>query len=197
MFADIVASPGFPPLDASFERLNAFFSDDRADALALSVCHSLSALALLAFVPYLRGVLGRAERGEERLATLALGGGLLTAGFLLLSALLFWTLTRAEVSGDRGAAHAVLVLSYLAGGQAVALSFTAFGGAASLLIVRTRVLPAWLGWLGLVSAGLGLASVASLVWDPAFTLLLLAALLSFSWLFATSIALVGEARERP
>lgn len=127
IFANI--SPGFPAPDASLERINAYFSDHRAAALGLSVSHSLSALALLAFAAYLHGVLRRAERAEERLATLALGGGLLGAAFLLLSALLYWTLTRAEVAGDSGAAHAVLVLSYLAGGQAPALAFAALVGA--------------------------------------------------------------------
>lgn len=150
----------------------------------------------MAFVPYLRGVLARAERGQERLATLALGGGLLAAGFLLLSALLYWTLTRAEAASDSGAAHAVLVLSYLAGGQALALSFAALVGGASLLIVRTRVLPRWIGWLGLLAAVLALASVVSLIWDLALYLLLEpAGVLSFLWLFASSVVLVRVARE--
>src|SRR6266498_1171279 len=64
MFANI--PPGFPAPDASLERINAYFSDHRAAALGLSVCHSLSALALLAFAAYLFGVLGRAERNEQR-----------------------------------------------------------------------------------------------------------------------------------
>jgi hypothetical protein len=187
--------PGFPAPDASLERINAYFSDHRAAALGLSVCHSLSALALLAFAPYLRGILGRAERGQERLATLALSGGLFGAGFLLLSALLYWTLTRAEVAGDNGAAHAVLVLSYLAGGQAPALAFAALVGPASLLTLRTGVLPRWIGRLGLVAAALALASVVSLLWDLAFYLLLEpAGALSFLWLFAISVALVRETR---
>jgi hypothetical protein len=46
-------------------------------AIGLSVCHSLSALALLGFAAYLGGFLGRAERSDDRLATLAIGGGLL------------------------------------------------------------------------------------------------------------------------
>ncbi len=193
VFANIV-TPVFPAPDASLERINAYFSDHRAAALGLSVCHSLSALALLAFAAYLFGVLGRAERNEQRLATLALGGGLLGAAFLLLSALLYWTLTRAEVAADSGAAHAVLVLSYLAGGQAPALSFAALVGPASLLIVSTGVLPRWIGRLGLLAAALDLASIVSLVWHPALYLLLEpAGGLSFLWLFATSIALVRNA----
>jgi hypothetical protein len=194
LFAN-VPRPSFPAPDASLARINAYFSDHRAAALGLSVSHSLSALALLAFVAYLRGVLGRIERGEQRLATLAANGGLLAAGFLLLSALLYWTLTRAEVAGESGAAHAVLYLSYLAGGQAPALAFAALIGAASLLTLRARVLPTWIGRLGLLAAALGFASVVSLLWDPTFYLLLEpAGALSFLWLFAASIAFARDAR---
>jgi ABC-type Fe3+ transport system permease subunit len=55
VFADFVASPGFPAYDASLERINAFFNDNRAEAIGISVCHSLSAAALLVFVAYLVG----------------------------------------------------------------------------------------------------------------------------------------------
>src|SRR6266540_6000612 len=75
VFADLVASPGFPAYDASLERIDAFFIDDRADAIAISVCHSLSAAALLVFVAHLHGLLGRGGTAETRLAALALGGG--------------------------------------------------------------------------------------------------------------------------
>jgi hypothetical protein len=108
----------------------------------------------------------------------------------LLSAMLYWTLTRTEVARDSGVAHAVLVLSYLSGGLALALSFAGMTGAASVITLRTGGLPRWVGWLGLATAGLALLSVTWLIWDPAFNLLLLAAFLGFLWLFATSIALV-------
>jgi len=114
--------------------------------------------------------------------------------FLLLSAVLFWTLTRVEVSREPGVAQAVLVLSYLAGGQALALSFAGFIGATSVVAFRTSALPRWIGRLGCATAGLCVLSVASLIWDPAFNLLLLAAALGFLWLLATSIALIRTTR---
>jgi hypothetical protein len=101
---------------------------------------------------------------------------------------LYWTLTRAEVARERGAA--VLVLSYLAGGQALALSLAGFIGATSVVALRTSALPSWIGRLGCTTAGLSMLSVAWLIWDPAFNLLLLADALGFLWLFATSIALL-------
>jgi hypothetical protein len=193
VFADLLASPGFPAYDASLHRINAFFSDDRAEAIGISVCHAFSAVALLVFVAHVHELLRRRETAETRLATLALAGGIAASVFLLLSALLYWTLTRVEVAREPGVAQAVLVLSYLAGGQGLALSFAAFIGATSVVILRTRALPRWIGRLGAVTAAVCLLSVAWLVWDPAFGLLLLAAALGFLWLFATSIALMRTA----
>jgi hypothetical protein len=190
VFADLFASPGFPAYDASLERIDAFFIDDRAEAIGISVCHSLSAAALLVFVVYLHELLRRGGTGETRLATLALGGGIAASVFLLLSAVLYWTLTRTEVAREPGVAQAVLVLSYLAGGQALALSFAGLIGATSVVALRTGVLPRWIARLGGAAAGISVLSVAWLIWDPAFNLLLLAAALGFLWLFATSIALM-------
>jgi ABC-type Fe3+ transport system permease subunit len=95
IFADLLASPGFPAYNASLARIDAFFIDDRAEAIGISVCHTLSAAALLAFVAYLHEWLH--DRTETRLRTLALGAGVAASAFLLLSAMLYWTLTRTRL----------------------------------------------------------------------------------------------------
>jgi hypothetical protein len=48
-----------------------------------------------------------------------------------------------------------------------------------------------------VAAGLDVASIAWLAWDPTFNLLLVAALLSFPWPLAASIALMRMGRPAP
>lgn len=194
VFADLVSSAGFPAYDASLEQIDAFFVDDRDEAIAISVCHALSAAALMVFVAHLHGFIGRGGGAETRFATLALGAGAAASIFLLLSAVLYWTLTRSEVAEEPGVAQAVLVLSYLAGGPALALSLGGFTGATSAVALRTGALPRWIGQLGVATALLSVLSVAWLIWDPAFTLLLLAAALAFFWLFATSVALLRTTR---
>jgi hypothetical protein len=87
----------------------------------------------------------------------------------------------------------VLVLSYLTGGQALALSFAGLIGATSVIALRTGALPRWIGRLGAATVGLSVLSIAWLIWAPAFNLLLLAAGLTFLWLFATSIVLIRTA----
>jgi len=75
VFADLLASPGFPAYDASLERIDAFFSHNRAEAIGISVCHSLSAAALLVFVVYLHELLRRGGTAETRLARWPLAEG--------------------------------------------------------------------------------------------------------------------------
>jgi hypothetical protein len=48
-----------------------------------------------------------------------------------------------------------------------------------------------------VAAGLDVASIAWLAWDPTFNLLLVAALFSFPWPLAASIALMRMGRPAP
>jgi len=96
------------------------------------------------------------------------------------------------VAREPGAAPAVLLLSYLVGGQALALSFAGFIGATSVVALRTNVLPRWIGRLGCATAGLCVLSVAWLIWEPAFSLLMLAAALGLLWLFVTSSPSYGR-----
>src|SRR6266542_1002555 len=71
VFSDLLASPGFPAYDASLERIDAFFIDDRAEAIGISVCHSLAAVALLVFVADVHELRRRRRTAETRLATRA------------------------------------------------------------------------------------------------------------------------------
>lgn len=194
VFADLVASPGFPAFDASASRINEFFGDNRAEALALSICHCFAARALLLFAAHLRSVLLEHGRGHDEAAALAFAGGVIAASFLLLSALLYWTLTRSEVTTAAGTAEAILLVSYMAGGPAILLPAVPLLAATSRVGAREGWLPGWLVWLGLAGALISLISPLGLLWDDAFAVLLLAAFLLFLWIFATSIVVVRRVR---
>ena len=117
------------------------------------------------------------------------------AAFLLLSALLFRTLAEPVVASDDATQHAVLVLSYLAGGPAIAVPLAPLIGACSLVAVRRGALPAWIGWLGAAAAAFSLASASMLLGpadnnSPLFGLVLMAAGLAFLWVLAASVAMV-------
>jgi hypothetical protein len=193
VFADLLASPGFPAYDASVSRIAEFFDGNRTEALGLSFCHCFAALALLVFAAHLRSVL-RERGGDGDAAALAFAGGAIAASFLLLSALLYWVLTRSEVATETGTAEATLLLSYMAGGPAILIPAIPLLAVTSLVGARAGFIPPWLMRLGLAGAAISLLSPIGLLWDEAFALMLVAALLFFVWLFATSAVLVRRER---
>ena len=200
-FADVVA-PGYPALDDPPAEIERYFLDNEQEVRALGFFHVLAAVALLFFAAYVRALMRRVEPEGGGLPALALAGGVTAAAFLLLSALLFRTLAEPAVAGDDATQHAVLVLSYLAGGPAIAVPLAPLIGACSLVAVRRGVLPAWIGWLGAAAAAFSLVS-ASMLLGPAdnnsalFGLVLMAAGLAFLWVLAASVAMVKRVESVP
>ena len=73
-----------------------------------------------------------------------LAGGMTAAGFLLLSALMYRTLAEPTVRSDPALLHALVVMSYLAGGPAVAIPLALPIGAGAILAIRRALLPRWI-----------------------------------------------------
>jgi len=159
----------------------------------------LSAIALVAFAVYVYAHLRRESNAPAALAGLALSGGVVAAVFLLLSALCYRTLAEATVARDAPLAHALLVLSYLAGGPAIAVPLALMVGVVAAAALREQIVARWTGWLGVVTAVCGAASAGTLL-GPAnnhsatYGILLLGAVLMFAWLVVTSIALIVRTR---
>jgi hypothetical protein len=199
VFGDLVGTANYPALNASARRLRRYFLDDHFEVRALSFFHLLAAIALLAFSACLY------ERLRPRisgLGTLALAGGSCAAVFLLLSALCYRALAEPTVARDPSLAHLLVVLSYLAGGPGITVPLALPAGAVAAAIRRERLLPVWIGWLSLLAAFFGAASATTML-GPAnnssasYGILLLAALLMFAWLTATSAALAARPSGQP
>ena len=85
----------------------------------------------------------------------------------------------------------------LAGGPGIGVPLVLPAGAVAAATWRERLLPSWIGWLSLLAALFGAASAATML-GPAnnssaiYGILLLAALLMFAWLIATSLALAAR-----
>jgi hypothetical protein len=116
---------------------------------------------------------------------------MLSAAFLLLSALALWLLTRPAADEEPAVIRALHDLAYIAGGPAHIISFAPFVGASSIAALKTRTLPGWLGWLGIAAGALSLLSVTALLWEPAAYVLPLARVLSFAWIFFVSLVLAA------
>ena len=197
LFGDLLGSTSFPALDATPSELRAYFLENASEVRALSFFHALSALSLVAFAAYLYGYLRRESRSPPALAAFALTGGAIAAGFLLLSALCYRTLAEPTVARDAPLAHALLVLSYLAGGPAVAVPLVPMVGVVAAAAVREQILARWTGWLGVLTAVCGAASASTLLGptnnhSATYGILLLGAVLMFVWLLVTSVALVAR-----
>jgi hypothetical protein len=115
-------------------------------------------------------------------ATIALAGGILSAGALGLAGLLIWTLSRPVVTVDPVLVRAVYFLVYLTGGPAhvIGLGLLLAGIAVPALILG--LLPRQLAWAGLVIAAIAESSVLVLVWPELSVLLPIARVPALIWL---------------
>lgn len=149
----------------------------------------LAILSLVVFSAAAYSFFRSREQGSGVLSTILLAGGLLSAGVKVASAMLvfpvYWRyhegmspqLTAALVDGN----NVGFILTWAL--DAVLL------GAAAVLILRTRALPRWTGWLAAVTAPILLVSTpAANVVPP------LGMLLAFVWFVAVGLALTVQRR---
>jgi hypothetical protein len=196
LFGDLLATTNFPALNATPSHLREYFLQNVSEVRALSFFHLLAAAALAAFASYLYA---RIHPAGTRVAALALAGGITAAGFLAMSALCYRVLAERSVAVDPALTHALVVLSYLAGGPAIGVPLALTAGAFAAAIRHERTLPGWLFWLSIVAMAFGVASATTMLGPTnnhslVYGVLLLAAVLLFAWLVASSLVLVGRAR---
>ena len=194
LFGDVLATRPFPPINASPVVVQSYFLQNATEVQALSFFHVLSAIALLCFVAYLAARVRRVASNGRELADIALAGGVTAAAFFLLSAVCYRMLAEPTVATDPALAHALLVLSYLAGGPLISVPLALPIGISAFGTVRQQIsLPRWTGWLGLAAMVTALGS-ASYLLGPAnngsalYGLLLLGGVLSLLWVFIASVA---------
>jgi hypothetical protein len=138
---------------------------DHANALhALQLIFAVSAFLLIWFFGTLRSSLTDAEGGRGRLATTAYGGGLIAIAIQMAAFSMQATATLHPVTNDPDLTRALVDASLIlpaVGAPAVTVFFVANG----ISILRSGYLPAWLGWLGLVTALFSLLGVGAVYTD--------------------------------
>ena len=199
VFGDLLGSDNYPALDASSDEIRRYFVGNETEVRALSFFHTLAALALLAFSAYLHTALRRDESERGGLPALAFAGGVAAAVFLLLSAVFYRVLSEPAVAQDAALAHAMLVASYLAGGPAISVPLALLIGAAVPTALSRRLLPRWIGWLGIAAVAVSVASALTMLGptdnhSAIYGILLLAAVLGFAWLVSASLVLAARHR---
>jgi hypothetical protein len=116
-------------------------------------------------------------------------GGTTASAFLMLSALLIWTLSRPEITSDLTLTHALTFLAFITGGVAyvVGMGLLVAGIAVPALILR--FIPRWLAWTGLVIAALSELSFLAMVLEPLQFLLPIGRFGGLLWLVAVGFLL--------
>lgn len=147
-----------PDFDAPPDEVASFYSENDGEVVAGSILFALAAVFLLFFAGSVRATLRPAEGGSGFLSAVAFGGGIVaTTGFLILAGLGFSLADVGDdVEVDPVALQALNVLNE-------DLFFPAAGGvltflvASGIAILRTGVLPAWLGVVALLSGVLAMS----------------------------------------
>ncbi len=118
------------------------------------------------FIAYLRSVLARAEGGTHQLSTLSFGMGVAVSAISFAVAGIGQTLPC--VADDPSNLQILHILSDIAdtGFTTILIPATLLVGAASVVMLRTAVLPRWIGIFGLVIAVVQLLGSASLAVMP-------------------------------
>jgi hypothetical protein len=182
----IESSTGYSEKDAP-EDILAVVQEDGNTLIAAGVVFAFGVVFFIWFLGSLRAALSEAEGGVGRLSSIAHGSGMLAAVCLLLQVA---PTVQAAVDEDDLSADAAQSLQSM--GEAfffgAELTLLAMFVAVGLLVLRSRILPVWLGWVSLAIALL-LAIIpigwAGVVW--AFPL----------WLLVTSVLLYLRAPAAP
>jgi hypothetical protein len=138
-----------PEGDDSAQKVVSYYGDHETKEIIAAVVLALSAVPLLFFSATLRDRFRAALPGRSALPDFAFGAGVVAAGGFLAAAGLHFALADYATDVQPAAAQAMnaldsdFFLPFSTGVAALVL-------ASSLVAIRTKVLPPWLGWVGIV-----------------------------------------------
>jgi hypothetical protein len=143
---------GAPALDAPQVEIQRYLVDDGGNVLLAATLGTLSAFFFILFLGTVRTFLQTAEGRPGSLSTAVFGAGLVTIALATTASLptvaLAWGDTAAFA--DPGLVQAAWNLNTLAL-VPIGSSAGVFCLAAAAVILRTRVTPAWVGWIGVLA----------------------------------------------
>lgn len=138
-----------PEGDASARKVVSFYTDNETKQILAAVVLSLSTVPLLFFSALLRERFRAALPGRSALPSFTFGAGIVAAGGFAAAAGVHFALADYAKDVQPAAAQAInaidgdFFLPFTTGIAALLLG-------SSLLTIRTRLLPAWMGWVGVL-----------------------------------------------
>jgi hypothetical protein len=151
-----IVSGETPDTDDSAAKILAFYIKNDTEQLWAGAILAWAALAYLFFLGALTSVLRAAEGAISRLSAVAFAGGVVQAiGMLAFAG---FTFTLGDTADDGLTPQAAQALSHLNSDFffPVAIGTGALMISTAIVIIGSRVLPAWLGWVALL---IGIAAV--------------------------------------
>jgi hypothetical protein len=185
-------SGAFPSPFSAGAAIQKFFAENHDTMLLLAVLEAFASFALLALAAALAAYARRAAGQDSPLPAMTLASGVLAAAFLLVPALLQWTLVRPHTLAEPGLVRVLHDLAFLAGGPAhVAALGLMIGSAAAA--GRRAAMPAWLSTVGLAVAAISVLSLLALVVQPVLYLLAVGRFVGFAWILVASFVVARRA----
>jgi Domain of unknown function (DUF4386) len=147
-----------PSADDPVEEIVDHYLDNEGTVIASAFLATIAALLLVFFANHLRGVLSAAEEGGSRLSPLVLTGAAVIAVGIAIDSTISLALA---ASADDIEPTSVQTLQALWDNDflPIALGTTIFLISAGASILRTDVLPRWLGWVGIALAVLSFTPI--------------------------------------
>ncbi len=136
-----------------------FLADGRTKVLTSAILFAIGYVALLTFSVGLRGWLRRGGDASA-LPTLVFGAGVWTITVGSFAVMAVASAAYLAPALDPGTARTSFEMSNV-GFAFIGAPFVALLGAASFSSLKTRALPAWIGWVGLLGAALNLAKLVT------------------------------------
>ncbi len=174
-----------PDNSDSAQKIGRYWKDHDTEQIWTSIIAAWSLIFFVWFAASLRGALRRVEDGPGRLSAASFAGAVIATVGLLLA--FSFTFSIAE-GADELSPSALKTLTVLSNGifLPIAVGFGIFFLATGILAVRSRLLPAWLGWLTIV---LGIVCVTPIGF--------FALLVGLLWILAVSVMLYRGTASEP
>ncbi len=122
-------------------------------------------------------------------------GGIAASILLSVSGLITWVLASVHAGVPDGVVKLLATLSFALGGIGFAGGIGLLIAGIAVPVVVLRLLPRWLGWVGLVIAALAEISFLAMLWNGFDVLLPVARFLGLLWLAAVGFLLPHDRRE--
>jgi Domain of unknown function (DUF4386) len=183
-----IVSGSSPKTTDSAAKILKYFSDNRDGIKVSAYLNGVAAVPILWWAGSLWARLRRAEGGQPRLALVAVLGLVLGGASAAASAAISATVAIEQKDLGASGAKFFFVLAQ-AIGSGISFGVAVLVLATSVLVLRMKVFPVWLGWLGLVDgvlmlvAGYGIASTSSALSGIGFAAFIIWAI----WIITTSV----------